>query len=322
LTRHILVTGATGFVGTHLVQALDRPDNRIFGTSFPQEPGSHGLACESDFCRLDLRQGPGVSALVEAARPDWVFHLAAVSNVRHSWERRGETLETNLLGTQNLLEAIRTHAPGARVLFASSSNVYADMPFSGQGLKETDEVRPISPYALSKICGEMLCRFYTDVEGLDIVISRAFPHTGPGQSRDFVCSDWARQIVQIENGTHESEIRVGNIDVFRDFCDVRDVVLAYERLLETGKTGEAYNVSSGTAVALRLVLEQLLSLSGSSVEVRVDPEKLRKTDILRLQGDNRKLHEASGWEPAIPLERTLADLLDHWREALQAGNRG
>jgi len=316
LTRHILITGATGFVGTHLLQALDRPDNRIFGTSFPHEPGPRELACESDLCRLDLRQGPGVSALVKEARPDWVFHLAAVSNVRHSWERRSETLETNLLGTQNLLEAIRTHAPGARVLFASSSNVYADVPFSGQGLKETNEVRPISPYAFSKISGEMLCRFYTEVEGLDIVISRAFPHTGPGQGQDFVCSDWARQIVQIENGTQEPEIWVGNIDVFRDFCDVRDVVLAYIRLLETGKKGEAYNVSSGTAVALGQILERLLSLSGALVEVRVDPEKLRKTDIVRLRGDNRKLREATGWKPAIPLERTLADLLDYWRKAL------
>jgi len=316
LTRHILITGATGFVGTHLLQALDRPDNRIFGTSFPHEPGPRELACESDLCRLDLRQGPGVSALVKEARPDWVFHLAAVSNVRHSWERRSETLETNLLGTQNLLEAIRTHAPGARVLFASSSNVYADVPFSGQGLKETNEVRPISPYAFSKISGEMLCRFYTEVEGLDIVISRAFPHTGPGQGQDFVCSDWARQIVQIENGTQEPEIWVGNIDVFRDFCDVRDVVLAYIRLLETGEKGEAYNVSSGTAVALGQILERLLSLSGALVEVRVDPEKLRKTDIVRLRGDNRKLREATGWKPAIPLERTLADLLDYWRKAL------
>jgi GDP-4-dehydro-6-deoxy-D-mannose reductase len=316
LTRRILITGATGFVGTHLLEVLDRPENRIYGTSFPQEPLAAGLACENDLCRLDLRQDPGVSTLVEEARPDLVFHLAAVSNVRHSWERRGETLETNLLGTQNLLEAVRTHAPGARVLFASSSNVYADAPSSGRALKETGEVRPISPYAFSKIAGEMLCRFYTDVEGLDIVISRAFPHTGPGQSPDFVCSDWARQIARIEIGAQEPEIQVGNIDVFRDFCDVRDVVQAYTCLLEMGKRGETYNVSSGTAVSLKHILERLLSLSDSSIKVRVDAHKLRKTDIVRLRGDNRKLREATGWTPALPLERTLADLLDHWRAAL------
>jgi GDP-4-dehydro-6-deoxy-D-mannose reductase len=313
LTRHILITGATGFAGAHLLSALDLPGHHIFGTSFPQEPGIQGQACESELCRLDLRKGPEVLALVKEARPDWVFHLAAVSNVRHSWERRGETLETNLLGTQNLLEAIRMHSPGARVLFVSSSNVYADAPSSGEALKETDTIRPISPYAFSKISGEMLCRFYVEVEGLDIVISRAFPHTGPGQSPDFVCSDWARQIVQIENGTRAPDIRVGNIDVFRDFCDVRDVVQAYVRLLEEGGRGEVYNISSGTAIALRRILDELLSLAGASVDVRVDPQKLRKTDIVHLQGDNSKLRETTGWEPAIPLERTLADLLEFWR---------
>jgi len=315
LTRRILVTGATGFVGAHLLEALDRTDQHIFGTSFPHEPGSPGLSCANHLCRLDLRQAQGVSALVREARPDWVFHLAAVSNVRHSWERPSETLETNLLGTQNLLEAVRDHAPGARVLFVSSSEVYADVPITGQGLKETDEVRPISPYAFSKISGEMLCRFYTEVEGLDIIISRAFPHTGPRQSPDFVCSDWARQIARIEKGTQVPEIRVGNIEVFRDFCDVRDVVLAYIRLLEQGECGETYNVSSGTAVSLKHILERLLSQSLSTIEVGIDPAKLRKTDIVRLQGDNRKLREATGWEPTVPLERTLTDLLDHWRKS-------
>ena len=313
MTKRILVTGATGFVGAHLLQALDRTDTQIFGTSFPHEPGPPGLSCASQLCRLDLRQSTAVAALIREAQPAWVFHLAAVSNVGHSWARRFETLETNLLGTLNLLEAVRTHAPEARILFVSSSEVYADPPPNGQGLRETDETRPISPYAFSKISGEQLCRFYIEVEGLDIVTSRAFPHSGPGQSPDFVCSDWGRQIALIEKGDLAPEIRVGNIEVFRDFCDVRDVVLAYISLLERGKRGETYNVSSGTAVSLKHILERLLSLSPSTVEVLVDPTKLRKTDIVRLQGDNRKLREATGWQPAVPLERMLSDLLEFWR---------
>ena len=316
MTQRILITGATGFVGAHLLKALDRTDSLIFGTSFPQEPGQTGLSCAGRLCRLDLRQAAAVASYVQEAQPDWVFHLAAVSNVRHSWERRGETLETNLLGTQNLLEAVRTQAPGARVLFVSSSNVYADPPQAGQALKETDEVRPISPYAFSKISGELLCRFYTEVEGLDIVISRAFPHSGPGQSSDFVCSDWSRQIALIEKEIQSPEIKVGNIDVFRDFCDVRDVVLAYISLMERGKRGETYNVCSGSAVSLKHILDLLLSLSSSSVEILVDPAKLRKTDIIHLEGDNRKLLEATGWGPAVPLEHMLSDLLDFWRRSV------
>lgn len=313
MIRNILVTGATGFVGSFLLEALDHPGHHIFGTSYPHEPSALELSCDSEICRLDLRCSEHLESWVKDTRPDWIFHLAAVSNVRHSWERRQETLETNLLGTLNVLEAVRKHAAHARVLFVSSSNVYADVPESGQSLTEAHTVRPISPYAYTKICGEQLCRFYTEIESLDVVISRAFPHTGPGQSPDFVCSDWARQIVRIENRLQEPELFVGNIEVYRDFLDVRDVVQAYVKLLERGRRGETYNVASGKAVALRKILEQMLSQSPEKVLVHVDPEKLRKTEILHLQGDNRKLREATDWKWSIPLDQTLGDLLSYWR---------
>ncbi len=316
MTRNILVTGATGFVGSFLLKALDQAGHHIFGTSYPHEPSTADLSCDSEICRLDIRSSELLDSWVKDTSPDWVFHLAAVSNVRHSWERRQETLETNLLGTLNVLEAVRKHAVHARVLFVSSSNVYADVPESGQSLSETHAVRPISPYAYSKISGEQLCRFYTEIEGLDVVISRAFPHTGPGQSPDFVSSHRARQIVRIENKDQEPELFVGNIDVYRDFLDVRDVVKAYVRLLERGLRGETYNVASGKAVALRHILEQMLSQSSEEVNVHVDPGKLRKTDILHLQGDNRKLREATDWEWTIPLDQTLTDLLSYWRDTL------
>jgi GDP-4-dehydro-6-deoxy-D-mannose reductase len=316
LTRTILVTGATGFVGTHLLRVLDTPENRLFGTSFPESPVPLELSCPNELCRLDIRQAEAVSDLVSRIQPDWIFHLAAVSNVGHTWARRSETLETNLLGTLNVLDAVRTSAPGARILFTSSSNVYAEDVAQERSLRETDMVRPLSPYAYSKISGELLCNFYQEVEGLDIVISRAFPHTGPGQSPDFVCSDWARQVIRIEKGQQNPEIQVGNLAVYRDFCDVRDVVRAYTLLMERGRSGEIYNVSSGEVVALKQILEHLLALIENPPRIRVDPKKLRKTDIIRLCGDNRKIRDATGWEPVIPLRQTLEDLASYWRREL------
>lgn len=316
MTRTILITGATGFVGTHLLRALDQPGNRLFGTAFPEPPAPLELSCSLDLCRLDIRQADAVSELVAHIRPDWIFHLAAVSNVAHTWARRSETLETNLLGTLNVLDAVRASVPKARILFTSSSNVYAEDAARDRSLRETDAVRSLSPYAYSKISGELLCGFYREVEDLDIVISRAFPHTGPGQSPDFVCSDWARQVIRVEKGLQEPEIQVGNLSVSRDFCDVRDVVRAYTRLMEKGRSGEIYNVSSGEAIALERILDHLLSLVAHPPRVRVDPDKLRKTDIVRLCGDNRKIRDATGWEPEIPLRRTLDDLASHWRRQL------
>ena len=268
--------------------------------------------------------------LVRDVRPDWVFHLAAVSNVRSSWQMRRETLETNVLGTQNLLEAVRLAAPGARVLFISSSDVYGLVGSAEKPLIEEDPVQVINPYAYSKAAGEMMCEFYVKVEGLDIVIARQFPHTGPGQTADFVCPDWARQIVQIERGESEPVIRVGNLDVKRDFSDVRDVVKAYIVLMRKGRRGEVYNVCSGKALALREILDFLVGearrvvpFTGAprdkagrqqAIEVQVDPAKLRKTDVPLLLGSNRKLVAETGWSPRIPIEQTLRDLLAYWRE--------
>ena len=314
MTRRIFITGASGFVGQHLLQLLDSPENEVFGTSYPQPPPSLDLSCENNICRLDIRDKEKVSAAIAQARPEWVFHLAAVSNVGHSWKQPTETSETNLLGSQHVFEAVREFVPQARVLFVSSSNVYA--PLSGENivLNEEDPVGAVSPYAYSKVCGELLSRFYVNVEDLQVVITRAFPHTGPGQSPDFVCSDWARQLVAIERGLSKPVICVGNTSVRRDFCDVRDVVRAYALLLEKGRKGEIYNIASGQAVALHEILDILLSLSPAKVEIEVDPQKMRKADILSLQGDARKISEDTGWKSTIPLDQTLRDLLEYWRE--------
>ncbi len=311
--RRVFITGATGFAGRHLTEALLASENFVCGTSYPQPPPPG----QDRIYHLDLRSEREVFEAVKLARPDWVFHLAAVSNVRQSWEKKKETMETNILGTFFLFEAVKKFSPGARILFISSSDVYGVCPGEeGAAIKplaEDDPFQLVSPYSLSKFGGELMAGFYRRAEGLDVVIARPFPHTGPGQSPDFVCSDWARQVIQIERGNQVPVLRVGNTEVSRDFTDVRDAVRAYILLLEKGKTGEVYNVCSGRATALREILEILLSAASKEVRVEQDPEKLRKVDIPSLVGDNRKIRMETGWEPVIPLERTLADLLDYWR---------
>ncbi len=307
-----LVTGLTGFAGRHLARVLEAASpGSVYGTSFPQPPGPE----DRRVLRLDLRDEAAVLAFLEEIRPDRIFHLAAVSNVRASWQARGETLAVNLGGTQNLLEAVRKTVPACRILFVSSADVYGHAGDPDRGLAETEPFRILNPYAFSKAAAETLCGFYGNVEGLDIVVARPFPHTGPGQSGDFVCSDWARQIVGIERGESPPVIRVGNLDVRRDFCDVRDVVEAYRALMDGGRRGEAYNICSGKPLGLREVLDFLIGEAAGkpAIAVEVDPARLRKTDLPLLSGSNAKIAAATGWAPRIPMAQTLRDLLDHWR---------
>jgi GDP-4-dehydro-6-deoxy-D-mannose reductase len=316
----VLITGATGFVGRHLIRALEDEGPaafEIFGTTYPDIPSPS----DNRLFFLDLRSGKDVIKLMGKIRPLWIFHLAAVSNVRRSWEMRSETIETNVLGTQNLFEAIRQTAPSARVLFISSSDVYGFGPALAEALREEAPLEAVSPYALSKVAGEMLCRFYEKIENIDIVIARPFPHTGPGQTADFVCSDWARQIVQIERGDIAPILKVGNIDVQRDFCDVRDVVRAYILLLRKGRRGEPYNICSGKAIALREVLDFLIrEASGKApISVEIDQAKLRKVDMPFQIGSDRKISEETGWSPGFPIEHTLCDLLAYWRQKMAGG---
>lgn len=303
-------------MGRHLIQLLDSPEIEVYGTSYPEEPEALDIVCQNDICHLDIRRKKHVFEVIKMAQPDWVFHLAAISNVGYSWKHREETLETNLTGTLHVFEGIKKYAPGAKVLFVSSADVYASESAEGKPLREEDQTKPSSPYAFTKIGGELLSRFYSEIEDMGIVISRAFPHTGPGQREAFVCSDWASQIARIEKGSAEPVIRVGNVEIKRDFTDVRDVVRAYRRLIENGAKGEVYNIASGKAVSLSYVLEILLSFSSEKIDVQIDPHRLRKADIPCLIGDTSKIKAETGWTPEISLKQTLHDLLDFWRNTL------
>jgi len=310
----VFISGATGFVGCHLIDFLSLAEYEIYGTSFPDKPEEEDHYRGKNISYLDIRSEQEVFETIKRTQPDWIFHLAAISNVRHSWERRRETLETNLMGTFYLFEAVRKFVPRARFLFVSSSDVYGILVPTEKALKEEDSFHVVNPYAFTKVSGEILSKFYAEIENLDIVIARSFPHTGPGQSPDFVCSDWALQIARIEKGLAKPVIEVGNISVERDFTDVRDVVRAYALLMEKGRRGEVYNVCSGKAVPLREILDLLLSFSSQKIEVQVDSRKLRKADIPLLLGDNKKIKEETSWEPAISLKQSLRDLLEYWRK--------
>jgi len=318
LGRKIFITGATGFVGRYLIDLLKEkePDCLISGTCFPEHPESCDVLDGLDLSHVDIRSEDDVSECIKRVQPDWIFHLAAISNVGYSWTNRKETLEANLMGTFYLFEAVRKHSPRSRVLFVSSCDVYGILSPLNEAINEDHSTLPISPYAFSKISGELLSRFYSNIEDLDIVISRSFPHTGPGQSTDFVFSDWAFQITSIEKGNSKPLIKVGNFNVRRDYTDVRDVVRAYVLLLEKGIKGESYNVCSGKANTLRDNLDLLLSLSSTDICVEVDPQKLRKADIPLVLGEPQKIYQATGWKPEIPLQKTLEDLLDFWRNKI------
>jgi len=316
LGRKIFITGAAGFAGHYLIDLLREmePDCLISGICFPEHPGRCDVQDGVELSHLDIRSEKSVSDCIKQVQPDWIFHLAAISNVGYSWTNRKETLEVNLMGTFNLFEAVRKYFPQSRVLFVSSCDVYGVLSPVKNALREDNDTPVISPYAFSKKSGELLSQLYSNIEGLDIVISRSFPHTGPGQSTDFVFSDWAFQIAQIEKGSIDPVLKVGNLDIRRDYSDVRDVVKAYVLLLERGKKGEIYNVCSGKADSLKDNLDFLLSLSSKQIRVEVDPQKLRKADIPLVLGDSQKIHQATGWKPDIPLNQTLKDLLDYWRE--------
>jgi len=309
----VFITGATGFAGRHLMNALLSPELICYGATFPQPPHPS----EKNIFFLDMRSERDVFEVIKTVQPQWIFHLAAVSNVKYSWERRKETLETNIMGTFYLFEAVKKFVPDARILYVSSSDIYGFIPggenTGEKAFSEDDPFELMSPYAFSKVGGELLGGFYSRIENLDTVIARPFPHTGPGQSSDFVCSDWARQVIQIERGAKEPVMRVGNLDVKRDFTDVRDTVRAYVLLMQKGRRGEVYNICRGEGVSLRKILEIFLSSVSKPVLVEQDPAKIRKVDIPFLVGDNRKIKKETSWEPRIPLEKTLLELLDYWR---------
>ena len=313
--RLVLVTGVSGFVGRHLARALVEAGAEVRGTGFERGVApaavAEGLvaAYEPGF---DVTDAAAVDKLLARWMPAAVIHLAGQSSAARSFEQPVETFRANVTGTWNLLEGVRAHAPRARVLVVGSGEAYGPQP-PGTRVAEEAPFHPVSPYALSKAAADALAELHARTHGLDIVRTRSFGHTGPGQDDRFVIPSFARQIAAIERGGAEPVLRVGNLQVTRDLADVRDVVRAYVQLLERGRAGEAYNVCRGEGVELARVARMLTGRARVPVRIEVDPARVRPADVPWLVGDPAKLLRDTGWQAEIPLERTLDDALEEWR---------
>lgn len=315
----VLITGISGFVGSHMAEYCLAKGVEVFGTirwRSRTENIDH-IKKKIKLMDCDIRDASSVTKAVEESKPDYIFHLAAQSFVPTSWHAPAETLMTNILGELNIFEAVRELGLNSQIQLAGSSEEYGKVLENEVPIKETNPLRPLSPYGVSKVSQDMLGYQYNQSYGMNVVVTRAFNHEGPRRGDVFVTSNFAKQIAEIEKGLKEPIIEVGNLEAQRDFSDVRDVVDAYWLSLEKGTPGEVYNICSGKAVVIRDMLDMLLELSTAKVEVRQDPARMRPSDVMILLGDCTKFKQATGWEPKIPFEKTLKDLLDYWRERLE-----
>jgi len=312
-----LITGVTGFVGPYLAAELvGEPGAELFGMALDASAAKANGALPAGLETLegDITDDGSIRTVLEAARPQVVFHLAGASSGAAAWHRPAECLEVNALGTLRLLEGVRRLGLDATTVVASSGEVYGSADDEAHPLTEESPLRPLSPYAASKASQDLVAAQYPRAYGMRVIRLRLFNHTGPRHPEQFVASSFARQIARIERGLQEPVIRVGNLDARRDFVDVRDVARAYRLAARRDLRGEVFNVCSGRAVSIRQVLDLLRGLARCEVTVRTDPERMRPADIPLLIGDPRRFREATGWAPTIPIERTLADLLEWWRQ--------
>lgn len=318
----VLITGITGFAGSHLADyclSLDQPIEVIGICRWrSRRENIEHIEDAIELHECDLRDASSVKSLLAATQPERIFHLAAQSYVPSSWNSPGETIITNVIGQLNLFEAMRELGSDASIQIAGSSEEYGLVHAEEVPITEDNPLRPLSPYAVSKVAQDMLAYQYFRSYGLKAVRTRAFNHTGPRRGEVFVTSSFAKQIAEIESGRHEPVIYVGDLSPRRDFTDVRDVVRAYWLSLEHCAPGEVYNIASGKAYHIQEILDILLDNSDHDIEVREDPARLRPSDVPLLLGDSSRFCEATGWAPEIPFEQTAKDLLDYWRERVRA----
>jgi len=310
----VLITGITGFVGSHLAEYLLTQGCEVYGVRrwrSTTENVDH-LKGRINLMGGDIRDGYSMQFIFRRVQPDYCFHLAAQSFVHESWYSPLETLGTNVLGTTNVLEAIRSECPHCRVMIAGSSEEYGKVHPNELPITEENPLRPMSPYGVSKVATDKLGILYHMSYGLKVVVTRAFNHTGPRRGEVFVVSNFAKQVAEIEKGA-PPVIKVGNLEACRDFTDVRDMVKAYWLVITKGEPGEVYNICSGKDVKIQDILTMLLGWASCKIEVERDESRIRPSDVPILLGDCTKFKKLTGWEIELPLAKTLRDTLDYWR---------
>ncbi len=312
MAQPVLVTGAAGFVGSHLLDFLEQHRTELIGWHRRrQQPDRPGVT----WMHVDLLDRAAVTRAVQEVRPSAIYHLAGSAHVAQSWHHIRETFEGNVLATHHLLESLRALDVKPRVLVACSGHVYAPQP---RPIREHDELKPASPYATSKLAVEMLATRAWESDGIPAIIARAFNHVGPRQDPSYAAPTIARQIAIIEQRGAEPVLKVGSLAPMRDLTDVRDTVRAYAALVQHARPGVPYNVCSGRAIAIGDLVRTFVALAVREVHVVEDPARFRPNDPPLLVGDPSLITSETGWAPRIPFEQTVGDLLDYWRARVRA----
>jgi GDP-4-dehydro-6-deoxy-D-mannose reductase len=318
--KRILITGINGFVGSHLSEyILNNNLGEVFGTYRKNEDLSNikTVMKKIELIECDITDSYGVDKTIEEVKPNYIFHLAAQAFVPSSWKSPVETLNTNIIGSLNLFEAIKKNDKNIVIQIAGSSEEYGLVKENEIPITEENPLRPLSPYGVSKVSMDLLGYQYNKSYGLKIIRTRAFNHEGPRRGESYVTSNFAKQVALIEAGEQEPVLKVGNLEAKRDYTDVRDMVKAYWLAAEKGIPGEVYNISSGKAYTIQEVVDILKNLSKKEFEVKVDPSRLRPSDVQILLGDSTKFRKQTGWKPEIPFEKTMEDLLNYWRKKIK-----
>lgn len=311
-----LIIGGAGFVGNYLARFLK--DNLEWDVTITKlskgkiEEETHEVKC----CDLDVLDAERVKKVLTEISPDYIFHLAALSSVRASWDYPGLTVDVNIKGVINVLEGIRCLPYSPKILLVGSGEEYGYVRPEEVPICEDNTLRPGNIYAASKAAQNMIGKIYADAYAMNIIMVRAFNHFGPGQSPIFVVSDFCKQVAQIEKGMQEPTLYVGNLDAKRDFTDVRDVVKAYAKLINDGVSGQVYNVGSGKAISIEALLNIILSLSTKEIKVVIDQEKIRPVDVPIIQADVTKIYKDTGWYAENDVVATIEDTLNYWRKKI------
>ncbi len=311
-----LVIGAAGFVGKYLINELVANDIKAYATKLPHETLND---LPAKVYNLDIMDKNAVTALLFEVRPDYIFHLAAQSSVGLAWKKPGLTVDVNIKGSLNVMDAVRELYYKPRVLLIGSGEEYGYIQPGETPIAETNPIRPANIYAATKVCQNMIGNIYSQAYDMELMMVRAFNHIGPGQAPMFVVSDFCKQVAEIEKGLRKPAMKVGNLAAKRDFTDVRDVVKAYVKLVQAGIPGETYNIGSGNAHEIREILDLIISMSDVTIRVETDPNKLRPVDVPIIEADITKIRKLTGWKPEIPIEQTICEMLNYWRGHLQEG---